>query len=184
MTTQAIADEPATLGKRAAARGEIPGIYWRRRDGWIVFGPGLGTAQAETWRGKGYEALPEYGKQPYRDEHRQPYRLILQAGGSHEFPIEQIVQHHWHDAPPYGLSKKSFPQLKQYQIPEPVYCDECTPERRFAFAKHLRRHAQIAHKYRRDDVEAMLLRQGRTLNELDVIEAKTVPMVKDEKEVN
>ena len=120
--------------------------------GWIIVGPSaeMGsngrpiTTQAEAWIRKGRTPLIEYSftnrvspKTGQRetldpsvnggDRLSTPDRWywLFRNGGAHLFPIEQIVAHHWHITPPYGLPKSVFPQLDEYDVPSPFYCPAC-----------------------------------------------------------
>ena len=136
----------------------INDIYWKRgpnesSPGWILVGPNAIpgpdgrplTAQAETWKRKGRTPLIEYS---YTDEvspitgkretiETAKNRLntewkwywLFKNGGAHLFPIDQIVSYHWHIKPPYGLDKSVFPQLEEYDVPEPLWCAACPGER-------------------------------------------------------
>lgn len=127
----------------------INDIYWRKNDGWITVGPNAQvgmdgrplTAQAETKRRYGWEPLIEYSftdrvsdKTGLRDTieltqdrlgtHDKFYWFFVN-GGAPLFPIEQIVAYHWHITPPFGLPKSVFPQLDEWEVPEPHYCPAC-----------------------------------------------------------
>lgn len=129
----------------------INDIYWRKPDGWITVGPNaqLGvdgkplTAQSETKRRLGWEPLIKYSftdrvsdKTGQRDTielttdrlngHDKFYWFFVN-GGAPLFPIEQIVAYHWHIKPPFSLPKTVFPQLDEYDVPEPHYCPACAP---------------------------------------------------------
>ena len=138
----------------ASGQRSINPIYWARADheenpGWILVGPSavIGadgrplTRQAEQWIRKGRKPLIEYsytnevspktGKretiESSKDRLNTEWRWywLFKNGGAHLFPIEQIVAHHWHINPPYGLSKDVFPQLKEWDVPEPRWCAAC-----------------------------------------------------------
>ncbi len=127
----------------------INDIYWRKNDGWITVGPNAQvgmdgrplTAQAETKRRYGWEPLVEYSftdrvsdKTGLRDTIEltqdrlatpDKFYWFFVNGGAPLFPIEQIVAHHWHITPPFGLPKSVFPQLDEWEVPEPHYCPAC-----------------------------------------------------------
>ncbi len=136
-------------GSAASENRNINDIYWQKPDGWIIVGPSAVpgangrplTAQAEGWMRRGYTPLIEYS---YTDRisdktgHRETidtnsdrlntpdrYYWLFRNGGAHLFTIEQIVSHHWHITPPYGLPKTAFPQLAEYEVPEPYWCPAC-----------------------------------------------------------
>ena len=119
--------------------------------GWIIMGPsaipgsdGRPLAmQAERWIRKGRVPLVEYS---YTDQvspitgHRETiepatatnrmgtdfrYYWLFKNGGAYLFPIEQIVEHHWHIQPPFGLSVDVFPQLREWDVPDPFWCGAC-----------------------------------------------------------
>src|SRR3990167_9067645 len=131
------------------ANRNINDIYWRKPDGWIIVGhsalPGTNgrplTAQAESLIRKGWEPLIEYS---YTDRvspktgHRETievatdrlgtpdrYYWLFKNGGAHLFTIEQIVEHHWHLNPPYGLPRTVFPQLREWDVPDAYWCPAC-----------------------------------------------------------
>ena len=136
----------------------INDIYWKRgpnepNPGWLLVGPSAVpgpdgrplTAQAESWMRKGRIPLIEYS---YTDEvspitgkretiETSKNRLntewrwywLFKNGGAHLFPIDQIVTYKWHIKPPYGLAKSVFPQLDEYEVPEPLYCHACPGDR-------------------------------------------------------
>jgi hypothetical protein len=127
-----------------ATNRNINPIYWKknvREGGWIIVGPGLETAQAERWQKKGRTPLEKYSytdrinprtNVPFTielvaDRLGTSYRYywLFKNDGAHLFPIEQIVAHHWHIEPPYGLPKSVFPQLEEYDVPEPYWCAAC-----------------------------------------------------------
>jgi hypothetical protein len=129
----------------------INDIYWRKADGWITVGPNaqLGvdgrplTAQSETKKRYGWEPLIQYSfTDRVSDKTGQRDTIELTAdrlgtpdkfywffvnGGAPLFPIDQIVAYHWHIKPPFGLPKTVFPQLDEYDVPEPHYCPACAP---------------------------------------------------------
>jgi len=140
---------------KAGGIRNINDIYWKRgpnepNAGWILVGPSAvpdgvtgrpATAQAESWMRKGRTPLIEYS---YTDEkspvtgkpetiETKANRLntewrwywLFRNGGAHLFPIDQIVTYHWHIKPPYGLDKSVFPQLAEWDVPDPKYCAAC-----------------------------------------------------------
>ena len=75
------------------------------------------------------------------------YYWLFKNGGAHLFPIEQIVEHHWHVEPPYGLDPSVFPQLDEYDVPEPHWCAACpgkAPPRNSE--EELIHHAMVHHR--------------------------------------
>lgn len=137
----------------ANANRNINDIYWRKPDGWIVVGPSAVkgangrplTTQAEGLIRKGWEPLIDYS---YTDRvspvtgqrdtievsadrlgTEDRYYWLFANGGAHLFSIEQIVEHHWHIKPPFGLPKSVFPQLEEWEVPEPYFCPACPGER-------------------------------------------------------
>jgi hypothetical protein len=127
----------------------INDIYWRKPDGWIVVGPSAVpgangrpmTAQAEGLQRRGWTPLTEYSftdRISDKTGHRETIELnadrlgtdaryywLFRNGGAHLFTIEQIVEHHWHINPPFGLAKSVFPQLLEWDVPEPYWCPAC-----------------------------------------------------------
>lgn len=132
-------------------------IYWKKGSresdpGWIIVGPTTERGRdgrpinlhAETWIRKGRTPLLEYSytsRVSARTGNRETleitadrlntpdrYYWLLANGGARLFTIEQIVAHHWHITPPFGLSKAAFPQLDEWDVPEPHYCGACTAE--------------------------------------------------------
>ncbi|HSE43733.1 MAG TPA: hypothetical protein VLA89_00235 [Gemmatimonadales bacterium] len=127
----------------------INDIYWQKPNGWIVVGPSAVrgpdgrplTAQAEGLMRRGWKPLVEYSytnRISDKTGHRETIELnadklntpdryywLFANGGAHLFTIEQIVEHHWHITPPFGLPKSVFPQLQEWEVPEPYYCPAC-----------------------------------------------------------
>jgi len=152
---------PTTAGNR-----NINPIFWQKnkREGyWIIVGPGLETAQADHWIKKGRRPLLEYSLtdrvsvktglrdtiEPVADRLGTTYRYywLFKNGGAHLFPIEQIVAHHWHIEPPYGLPKSVFPQLEEYDVPEPYWCAACVGNSNPLNSENeLLTHAMITHR--------------------------------------
>jgi hypothetical protein len=120
--------------------------YWiHPENGYIV--------TAATWpiewkehEKKGFRPLREYGEfsrmiydvnnRPICDPFAEPYRVLFARGGAKEFPIQQIVEFHWHRRPPY--EDVYFPQLDDVaicrngkyvkgndQFPVTIYEEEC-----------------------------------------------------------
>ena len=135
----------------------INDCYWQRSanesdPGYIIVGPSslMGangrplTAQAEKWMRQGRRPLTEFSYtnrvspitdlretiEVSADRLNTPdrYYWLFVNGGAHLFPIEQLVEHHWHIDPPYGLSTDVFPQLKEWDVPDPFYCGACAGE--------------------------------------------------------
>lgn len=127
----------------------INDIYWRKPDGYITVGPSAIhgtdgrplTRQAEGLIRRGWEPLIEYSytdrispKTGQRDtietnlDHLNTpdrYYWLFRNGGAHLFSIQQIVEHHWHIKPPFGLPKAVFPQLDEWEVPDPRWCPQC-----------------------------------------------------------
>ena len=171
--TQAPVAEPITpewMAKRptTSENRNINPIYWKRSPNYgspgdIIIGPGLETAQAASWKRRGRIPLEEYSltdrvspKTLKRetidysaDQLMTPWRYywLFKNQWAHLFPIEQIVEHHWHIEPPYGLPLSVFPQLEEYDVPEPYWCAAC-PGRRppLNSEEQLITHAMIHHR--------------------------------------
>ena len=138
----------------ASANRNINDIYWQKGPneadpGWIIVGPSAVpgadgrplTRQAEGWIRRGRTPLIEYSYtdrvsprtgqretiETNEDRLGTPdrYYWLFKNGGAHVFPIEQIVAHHWHINPPFGLPKSAFPQLEEWEVPEPRWCPAC-----------------------------------------------------------
>ena len=132
-----------------STNSNINDVYWRKPDGYIITGPSaeLGqngrpiTAQAEGLIRRGWTPLVEYSytnrvnsKTGHRETIEQVadklnspdrYYWLFANGGAHLFTIEQIVEHHWHITPPYGMKKEVFPQLLEWDVPDPYWCPVC-----------------------------------------------------------
>jgi hypothetical protein len=171
--------------EKVAGRGanrNIPNCYWRKGPdeadaGWIIVGHGLETRQADRWRERGREPLPQYSltdrvspktgaREPieYNEDQlsRHRYYWLFKNGGAKEFTVDQIVAHKWHVKPPYGMDVAVFPQLEEYVLPEPLWCAMCSPNTPpFNTPGQLLQHAMIGHKL--DIVAARaLLEDART----------------------
>lgn len=113
--------------------------YFRKKNGWIYMAQ-LTPANRGHQEFKGSQFLERYGRFPLgtrdpntrpaaQDDNRapwnpalEPWRLIFQRGGAHEFPVDQIIALQWHLSPPYeGIT---FPQLDDVQITD-IECPEC-----------------------------------------------------------
>lgn len=127
-----------------------PYMYWRRADGWIVIGPAWATEFVRQSK-KGMQPLTAYGEFHKQNKDgwnsvQEPWRRILQLGGAHEFPLEQVREHGWHRKPPYlGVA---FPQLDDARdmgaLPDDVQCPTC--RKPYLSTEDLQRHELIAHK--------------------------------------
>jgi len=148
----------ARQGQRGPSTNRnINDCYWRRSDeesdpGYIIVGPSAQagangrplTAQAEKWMRQGRVPLVEFSYtnrvspitqqretiEVSTDRLNTPdrYYWLFANGGAHLFPIEQIVEHHWHVTPPFGMTPEVFPQLREWDVPEPFYCGACAGE--------------------------------------------------------
>ena len=132
----------------------INDIYWAKGvndadPNWIIVGPSAQPGQdgrplvrqAERWIRKGRTPLIEYSLTnrispitglretiETNEDHlttQDRYYWLFKNGGAKLFPIEQIVAHHWHITPPFGLTLDVFPQLQEWHVPEPFYCGAC-----------------------------------------------------------
>jgi hypothetical protein len=149
----------------------INDIYWAKPDGWIVTGPsaipgGDGrplTRQAESLMRRGWTPLIEYSYtdrvssktgqretiETNADRLNSPdrYYWLFVNGGAHLFPIEQIVEHHWHITPPYGLPLSVFPQLDEWEVPAPYFCPACPAGRpNKNSAEEVTQHLMVQHQ--------------------------------------
>lgn len=111
--------------------------YYRKRNGWITTGPTTPSNRSD-FEYMGHILLSRYGEfvmgtaqgEPRERDARgvpwnsadEPWRLIFQKGGAHEFPIDQIIAHGWHLRPPYREVK--FPQLADVDVTN-LPCPEC-----------------------------------------------------------
>lgn len=150
--------------------------YYRRGDnGWIITGP-VWQSFRNDFAYKGFTYLPQYGAAPLdmpgnkttRDVNgrlfsmvEEPFRLIFQKGGVHEFPVSQIIAYRWHVQPPYREVK--FPQLEGVEITD-LFCPECekgifssTNEQEAVemLRVHLTTTTNPAHSYRPEDLRAL-----------------------------
>jgi hypothetical protein len=156
--------------KAANANRNINDIYWRKPDGWIVVGPSAVpgadgrplTRQAESLIRRGWEPLIEYSYtsrispvtgqrdtiETTADRLNTPdrYYWLFANGGAHLFRIEQIVEHHWHVEPPYGLPKSVFPQLDEWEVPEPRWCPLCVGRAPMNSEDQVVKHLILVHK--------------------------------------
>ena len=148
----------------------INDIYWQKPDGWIVTGPSalqgtdgrLVTRQAESLVRRGWKPLVEYS---YTDrvssrtglretietntDHLNTvdrYYWLFRNGGAHLFTIAQIVEHHWHITPPFGLPKSVFPQLDEWDVPEPRWCPQCVGRAPMNSDDQVIKHLILVHK--------------------------------------
>lgn len=135
--------------KAANANRNINDIYWQKPDGWIVVGPSAVegvdgrplTRQAEGLLRRGWTPLIEYSYtnrispvtgqretiETNADRLNTPdrYYWLFANGGAPLFTIDQIVEHHWHLEPPFGLPKSVFPQLEEWDVPDAYWCPAC-----------------------------------------------------------
>jgi hypothetical protein len=144
--------------REAAESNSLGFIYWRRKDGWITYGPGWPIEMARLVT-KGETPLRQYGEffmfnpelPVVRDGMRigvirkwrpnaDPFRLILLAGGAGEFPLSQIEELGWHRKSPIG--GVTFPQLDGY-VNHDVKCPTC--QKLFLSQDNLLKHESIAH---------------------------------------
>ncbi len=110
--------------------------YYRTPDGRIVTAMTT-PANRAGYEYKGFTFLKEYGEFSYGtpwgntdtdindvpfNPYTEPWRLIFQKGGAHEFTVAQIISHGWHLKPPYA--EVVFPQLEGIEIVD-LPCPEC-----------------------------------------------------------
>ena len=172
--------EPTSPYKKATPRSDnrnIPNCYWRKgpnetNPGWIIVGAGEETRQADRWKSRGREALPQYSNtdrvspktnepEPieYAEDNlsRDRYYWFFKNGGAKEFTVEQIVEHKWHINPPYEMSVDVFPQLAEYELPDPLWCAVCPPTKSpFNSPAQLIQHAMVSHKLALPEARALL----------------------------
>jgi hypothetical protein len=173
--------EPVLTERRPQPGGEenrnINNCYWHRAAweqdaNWILVGPGPETTQAQHWQRHGRVPLeelsvtdrisPKTGRKE-RIEYgadnlaRNRYYWLLKNGGAKEFPIAQVVAYKWHIKPPYGMSREAFPQLEEYELPDPYWCALCPPE---AMPKNsatqLLQHLMVGHKLPLQEAKPLL----------------------------
>lgn len=168
---------PAWMDAQSTGRGavNINDIYWKRgpneeHAGWILIGPSaeIGangrplTLQAEAWIRKGRVPLVQYSytNRTYKNGERHTIETsadrlhtewrwywLFKNGGAHLFPIDQIVAYKWHIKPPYDLPKSVFPQLDEWDVPDPLWCAACPGTRAPKNSvEELVTHAMIAHR--------------------------------------
>ena len=149
--------------------------YYRKPNGWIVFLPAW-TSFRNDMEYKGFTFLKDYGVAPNdmpgnkstRDVNgrlfstvEEPFRMIFQNGGAHEFPISQIIAYRWHVKPPYRQA--IFPQMEGVQVTD-LFCPECDTglfsaiEEQDAIEQlrqHLTSTTNTAHSYRPEDLRAL-----------------------------
>lgn len=154
----------------ASTNANINDVYWQKPDGYIITGPSaeLGpngrpiTAQAEGLIRRGWKPLVEYSytnRVNSKTGHRETIELnadklntpdryywLFRNGGAHLFPIEQIVELHWHIKPPYGLPKSVFPQLDEWDVPDPRWCPQCPGRQPMNSDEQVIKHLLIAHQ--------------------------------------
>lgn len=156
----------------------IDNIYWKKgpnenEPGYIIVGPGLETRQADRWRRGGRIPLKEYsytdrisprtgerytieynrdGLQDSQGDTTWMYYWFFKNGGAPLFPVEQILEQKWHIFPPMGMSVDVFPQLQEYEIPEPFWCSLCTKDNPFLTEATLVKHGIVGHGLDRIEV--------------------------------
>lgn len=153
----------------------INDIFWKKGPreadpGWIVVGPSTikdlagkyVMGQAERWLRKGRVPLYEYSVTNRVDKNGAKETIetnldhlgttarfywLFVNGGAGLFPIEQIIEHHWHITPPFGLTTDVFPQLREWEAPEPWWCAACaSPTVPLNSEEQLVTHLQIGHR--------------------------------------
>lgn len=158
------------------ARFNINNIYWKKAPwedeaGYVIVGHGLATEQSQHWIDKGRVPLEEYsftdattrdGRQltiEWNRDHLKEEGLfywLFRNGGAHLFPIEQVVEMHWHVEPPYGLPAEVFPQLQEYDVPAPLWCPQCASPNIKNSEMELIQHAMVAHELDYQHAEALV----------------------------
>jgi hypothetical protein len=143
--------------------------YWRRADGWITAAQ-MNYSAVQSQERKGMVSLPQYGKfalnPPLRKNSQgviipqwiprlRPYDRILELGGAHEFPADQVIAHNWHreclievyDYRPDGTwvrrrRRIQFPQLAGRDLTT-YPCSTCG--RSFNTPGEMKTHRSVAH---------------------------------------
>lgn len=153
----------------------INDIFWKKGPreadpGYIIVGPSTikdnagryVMGQAERWLRKGRIPLYEYSLTTRLDKNgvretietnadklttSDRYYWLFANGGAHLFPVEQIVEHHWHINPPFGLTVDAFPQLAEWEMPSPYWCAACpTPNVPLNSEEQLITHLVVGHR--------------------------------------
>ena len=123
-------------------------VFLQRYGTWVLPGPGAGSTVTDL---KGVRFNPG-------DE---PWRLIFQHGGAHEFPLSQIIAYRWHITPPYR--EVVFPQLEGVKVYD-LFCPECETgtfssvvqgEAVDMLRQHLVSKVNTSHQYRPEDFRAL-----------------------------
>ncbi len=154
----------------SSQNSNINDVYWQKPDGWIITGPSaeigadgrMLTRQAESLVRRGWKPLVEYsytGRINGRTGRRETIELnadklnthdrywwLFKNGGAHVFTIEQIVHMHWHITPPFGLPKSVFPQLDEWDVPEPRWCPQCVGRAPMNSDDQVIKHLILVHK--------------------------------------
>src|SRR3990167_2797318 len=138
-------------------------IYWRKCGGcsrhtndfnWITTGPAMSTHTAveysEFQAFKHATPLPQYGRIVTGKVNGQKYDItdpstrfayIIEAGGLHEFPIDQMIAYNWHKIP---VIKQAVPQLADVVD---IHCEHgCPTNRTFSQMAHYQDHISVMHK--------------------------------------
>jgi hypothetical protein len=166
---------PDRPGKAQRRIESIRGAYYRKTNGYITYGPGPETRQAQALVNRGFQLLLQYsgsGKKRgdgsdlrvgyEEDEHPNPYFHFLKNGGAKEFTLEQILEHGWDVNPPYGMSREAFPQLEGH-IPQRWDCSICDEKIGYLKEQHLRAHLRVGHQLRMNEVaeEIKIVKEAR-----------------------
>lgn len=169
--------------------------YWRRSDGWITHAH-ADEHNIRTYKDKGMTPLEQYGKfflTPIlrrdkfnrliatQDTFNRPWAVILQKGGAHQFPLDQVIAHNWHRNCSYiwyeelpdklfnkhtvtlvrngrryrdpATGQRAFPQLDGF-VSQDFICRSCGNV--YNYEEHLNAHRLISHK---EDVQIEVTRQ-------------------------
>lgn len=145
--------------------------YYRQPNGWITVSP-VTDLEELKYRREGWERLSRYGRfdmTTYTADH--PLEALLQFGGAHELPVEQILHQGLHLNPPRvpacgllitqfhkqhagrcwaGAQPVVFPQLEGRTDLEPFVCRFCSAEKPTLAARD--QHEGVMHREEKADV--------------------------------
>lgn len=139
-------------------------IYWRkcggcdyhtRDNGYITIGPAMSPRTAieysEFQSTKHATPLPQYGRYVVGNVKGQKYDLtnpatkyqaIIELGGIHEFPLEQMIEYNWHR---YEVLRRVRPELAN-ALDNEIECIHGCANRRFNTKIDFQKHCEVMHK--------------------------------------